>query len=169
MIIVDVLFGFLLLAWGVYCLRALILDAALRYMALAGIVGLAAIFFFINLSNLRMDERFRREGVTTYAVVTGIFPKEHNSIAYRYSVEGATWTGRGFAPRLAEDLVIGERIRIQYLRSKPSEATARFPGETLSSTLQACLIGACWLVSFVVNVTFYRKQRERRRGAAEVA
>src|SRR5262249_17993154 len=139
-------FGAFLGWWAWLFWLALKADRFMRYLAVAAFLALAVLIFALQRPNLRLAQRFQQEGLPTQAVVTGLFPNDHNRIGYSYIVDGVPYQGRDHAPGLASDFRVGDRIRVHYLRSAPSVSASRYPTDTTGSALGASLLGACWLI-----------------------
>lgn len=147
------------LAWWVWLFcGALKADLRIRWLAIPGILGFAVFIFLMERSNLHLANRFRQDGAPTQAIVTGVFPEEHNHIRYRYTVGTTNYEAKDFAPGDAKDWEIGRAITIHYLRSDPSVSVSRYPTDTLGSVITFSLLGSCWLVSGVVNMYFYGRR-----------
>lgn len=145
--------------WAWLFARAWKADQKVRQYAPVAIFGLALFIFLMEQPSLRLAQQFREDGATTRGVVVGVFPHDHDQIGYRYVVGTKSYELRGLAPGGATNYVVGDSLRIYYLRSDPTVAVARYPTDTLWSTLAFSLLGASWLVSGGAIMQFYRGSR----------
>jgi hypothetical protein len=145
------------LFWG--ALRG---DAMVRRIAPMGMAGLAVFIFLMELPAIRRASRFRQDGASTRGVVTGIYPKDHNRIGYRYAVGAVTYEGGDMAPGSASSFEVGDSIHVWFLRSEPYVSAARYPSETIRSVTVFSLVGALWMVAGVANFHYYIRRRKER-------
>lgn len=90
-------------------------------------LALTLLCFAVAKWTFGTDDRFARMTAETTGVVTEKLPHEHRTIRFRYSINGADYSGAGatdFGNPPFDDITVGQRITVFYNPENPESATS---------------------------------------------
>jgi hypothetical protein len=158
-IVLFIMLGAFISWWGWLLWGALMSSSRLkRCGALILYIGFATAIYRGEHGAFLFAERFRQDGAVTEGTVTGVFPENHNTIGYRYSVAGVDFSGIDSASSRATDFNVGDKIRVIYLRSEPATSVSSKRTDTQLSATLSSLFGSLWLVSGWFIISFYGRK-----------
>jgi hypothetical protein len=131
----------------------------MKRFLLLWLAGAMLIAVGVGSFNVPFLYRLVRRGVPTCGTITGYEPKNHNSVNYRYEVNGKTYTGiqqggassRGsdFSPTCPDDVVY-------YLPENPERSCIGYPEPMLKNEIDAIAIGSLIFPTFILLVWRWR-------------
>jgi hypothetical protein len=129
----------------------------------------AVLMHLVDQGDGALGRRLVAHGATTEAVVTGLQPKNHNSVEYTFFVGGRRFYGGGFADGPDGDAShhsVGGPIQIVYDTTDPSVSCACDPvGLARSDSWPSSLGLAAFITSIpppLITIQIERRRRSRR-------
>ena len=132
----------------------------MRY-AIIWLVIAMALTIGIGSINLPLLHRIADRGVRSEAIVVGLFPKNHDTLRYKYNVAGRIFEGQSQSrapnPPLAQ-LTNGQSVVIFYDPEKPEDSVLGDPkpilqNETISVLLAATIVPTIFITVLLRRIT----------------
>ena len=124
----------------------------------------ALLVWVVNGGDRSLGSRLRAHGVTTLGAVTGTDAANHNTVFYRYVVNGRTYQSGYFGDGPeggANQLAVGERVHIVYDSEAPAESCyCNVSLLSKSSDWWRALIAGLFVtsvISVIIALTIYRR------------
>jgi len=95
-----------------------------------------------------------RHSAQTHGVVTQLFPQNHQSLQYNYTVAGKSYSGRAFG---GTGRKIGEAVRVFFDQTHPSTSTLEAPDMPAIQSL-GNVLAACAIIPFVIMLFLHHAE-----------
>ncbi len=105
--------------------------------------------------------RLSLQSVRTTGKVLGLYPQEHGTISYAYTVGGRSFQQRG-SPQQLDGLSVGTSVPVYYLPAAPSVSILHEPRGEFWRVLLNVLLGSAFVCTWL-TVAFTSLQQRLRR------